>query len=161
MSRSTHVLYTVLASPIGTLLLLMEDDALTGLYMEPHTIDPAWQRDDDAFVKVVAQLEAYFAGELREFDVPLAPRGTPFQLRVWEALREIPYGETWSYGQLASRVGNPKASRAVGLANGRNPLSVIVPCHRVIGSTGKLVGYGGGVERKRILLDLEAGTTPL
>ena len=149
-------LYTVTPSPIGDLLLTMEDDALTRLHMEPHAIDPTWRRDDPAFRKVTDQLAAYFAGDLRDFDVPLAPRGTPFQLRVWEALREIPYGHTWSYGALATCVGNPNASRAVGLANGRNPIAVIVPCHRVIGSTGKLVGYGGGMERKKTLLDLEA-----
>ena len=154
-------LWTVTPSPIGDLLLTREGDALTGLLMEPHHVDPSWVRDDDAFGDVVAQLAAYFAGDLRDFDVALAPRGTDFQQRVWAALREIPYGETWSYGRLATRIGNPNASRAVGLANGRNPISVIVPCHRVIGSTGKLVGYGGGMARKRLLLDLESGVRGL
>jgi methylated-DNA-[protein]-cysteine S-methyltransferase len=107
------------------------------------------------------QLEAYFAGELREFDLPLAPEGSEFQLRVWEQLRAIPYGETISYGELARRVGDPAAARAVGLANGRNPLPVIVPCHRVIGADGSLTGFGGGLERKRRLLELEAGVASL
>jgi methylated-DNA-[protein]-cysteine S-methyltransferase len=107
------------------------------------------------------QLEAYFAGELRDFDLPLAPEGSEFQLRVWEQLRAIPYGETISYGELARRVGDPAAARAVGLANGRNPLPVIVPCHRVIGADGSLTGFGGGLERKRRLLELEAGVASL
>ena len=149
--------YTFVPSPIGDLLLTAEDGVLTRLLMDGE-VRPEWRRDDAALRHVADQLDAYFAGELREFDVELAPEGTAFQQRVWSALREIPYGETWSYGELAARIGNPNASRAVGLANGRNPISVIVPCHRVIGSTGKLVGYGGGMERKRILLDLEART---
>jgi methylated-DNA-[protein]-cysteine S-methyltransferase len=105
--------------------------------------------------ETVRQLRAYFAGELREFDLPLAPAGTPFQLRVWRELRNIPYGQTISYGELARRVGSPKGSRAVGLANGANPISIVVPCHRVIGSSGKLTGYGGGLENKARLLALE------
>ncbi|HYM67200.1 MAG TPA: methylated-DNA--[protein]-cysteine S-methyltransferase, partial [Patescibacteria group bacterium] len=105
------------------------------------------------------QLGEYFAGRRTDFDVPLEMEGTPFQLRVWEALREIGYGETISYGELARRIGNPSASRAVGMANGCNPIAVIVPCHRVIGANGTLTGYGGGVERKRLLLDLEARAT--
>jgi methylated-DNA-[protein]-cysteine S-methyltransferase len=149
------MLFTTMPSPIGAILLTSDGGSLTGLYMEPHTLDERWKRDDEWFAPVIRQLEAYFAGQLRDFDVPLAPKGTEFQQRVWSALREIPYGETWSYGELARRLGNPNASRAVGLANGRNPISVIVPCHRVIGSTGKLIGYGGGLDRKKILLDLE------
>lgn len=148
--------YSLVPSPIGELVLTAEGGALTRLLMDGR-VDPAWRRDDGALRHVAEQLDAYFAGDLREFDVELAPAGTPFQQRVWSALREIPYGETWSYGRLADRVGNPNASRAVGLANGRNPIAVIVPCHRVIGSTGKLVGYGGGMDRKRLLLDLESG----
>ena len=155
------MIYTVVPSPIDDLLLTGADGALTGLWMSPFRIDPAWRRDDAAFDAVTKQLAAYFAGELTEFDVELAPDGTPFQLTVWAALRTIPYGETVTYGELAAQIGRPGAARAVGLANGRNPISVIVPCHRVIGSTGKLVGYGGGMDRKKLLLDLESGVRPL
>jgi methylated-DNA-[protein]-cysteine S-methyltransferase len=115
-----------------------------------------WREDSVFFSETIRQLRAYFEGELREFDLPLAPEGTEFQMRVWESLRAIPYGETISYGQLAARLGNPKASRAVGLANGSNPIPIIIPCHRVIGSDGSLVGYGGGLENKKILLALES-----
>jgi methylated-DNA-[protein]-cysteine S-methyltransferase len=111
--------------------------------------------DPDAFADVVTQLDAYFAGTLAEFDVDLRLDGTEFQRRVWAALQTIPYGETRSYGQIAAHIGSPAASRAIGLANGRNPISIIVPCHRVIGSSGSLTGYGGGIERKRALLELE------
>ncbi|MCU1454680.1 MAG: O-6-methylguanine methyltransferase [Acidimicrobiales bacterium] len=161
----TTVHYAVLDSPIDPLLLTGQGDALTGLFMSIHAgglrIDPSWRRDDAALAPVAAQLREYFAGERQDFDVELAPRGTPFQLRVWSALRAIPYGTTVSYGELARRIGTDKASRAVGLANGRNPISVIVPCHRVIGADGSLTGYGGGLERKRALLELEAGTARL
>ena len=153
--------YTTTPSPIGDLLLVGDADALSGLYMQagprPKPIDPAWERDDTAFDDAIDQLDAYFAGERTAFDLPLAPAGTPFQLRVWDELRRIPYGTTTSYGELAARLGQPTASRAVGLANGRNPISVVVPCHRVIGANGSLTGFGGGTERKRLLLDLEAG----
>jgi methylated-DNA-[protein]-cysteine S-methyltransferase len=156
---STH---TTVDSPIGPLLLIAVDGVLSGLHMEVrrHPPDPQslGDRDDKGFGEVRAQLHAYFAGELTEFDLPLHRQGTPFQQRVWAALREIPYGETTSYGELAEHLGNPKASRAVGLANGRNPVSVIVPCHRVIGANGDLTGYGGGIERKRYLLDFEQTT---
>jgi methylated-DNA-[protein]-cysteine S-methyltransferase len=148
--------FSLADSPIGTLLLLADAAGLRGLYMEPHALDPAWRRDDAALRDAREQLEAYFAGRLREFDLELAPVGTPFQLRVWAALREIPYGETTSYGALAARLGKPGAARAVGLANGRNPISVIVPCHRVIGADGTLTGFGGGLDRKRTLLAHEA-----
>lgn len=142
-------------SPIGPLLLTSDGQSLTRLLIGDPP-DPSWSTEPCPVLnRAAAQLAEYFAGERTEFDLPLAPAGTPFQLAVWQALREIPYARTWSYGQLATRVGNPKASRAVGLANGRNPISVIVPCHRVIGANGKLVGYGGGVERKEILLHLE------
>jgi methylated-DNA-[protein]-cysteine S-methyltransferase len=155
------LIHTTIDSPIGELLLKGDGRALTGLYMSGGKFAPAifdqWERDDDAFGEVRAQLGAYFAGELTEFDVPMAPAGTAFQLSVWKALGEIPYGTTQSYGQLAARVGNVRACRAVGLANGRNPISIIVPCHRVIGASGTLTGYGGGLERKRQLLDLETG----
>jgi methylated-DNA-[protein]-cysteine S-methyltransferase len=153
--RMNATYQTTVPSPIGDLLLTWRDEALTGLYVE--TVPPADARHDAApFGAVIEQLDAYWDGELTEFDVPLSPSGTPFQLQVWDALREIPYGRTMSYGSLAERVGRPKAARAVGAANGRNPISIIVPCHRVIGSGGALVGYGWGVERKRKLLDLEA-----
>lgn len=145
-------------SPIGELLVTGSDAALTGLAMEPHPPLPAGARHDPgAFARVETQLGEYFAGERRRFDLALAPAGTRFQLRVWEALREIPYGETRSYAELAAAVGRPSAVRAVGAANGRNPIAVIVPCHRVIGADGSLTGFGGGLERKRALLELEAG----
>jgi methylated-DNA-[protein]-cysteine S-methyltransferase len=152
----THsTVYTTMPSPIGELLLTGNGAALTRLHMSPFTIEADWQRDDDALRNYVAQLEEYFSGQRRDFDIPVEPAGTPFQLSVWRALCEIPYGETWSYLQLATRIGNPKACRAVGLANGRNPIAVVVPCHRVIGANGSLTGYGGGMDRKRTLLDLE------
>ena len=158
MTLTGTTIYTTMPSPIGELLLTGDGTALTRLHMSPFTIDPTWQRDDDALRDYIGQLEDYFAGGRRDFDIPLAPAGTEFQQRVWEALGEIPYGETWSYLQLATRIGNPKACRAVGLANGRNPIAVIVPCHRVIGANGSLTGYGGGMDRKRVLLDLERRT---
>jgi methylated-DNA-[protein]-cysteine S-methyltransferase len=154
--------FHTIPSPIGELLLTAEGEALTGLYMEPHPRLPATAvRDPQAFASAEAQLAAYFAGSLTSFDLPLDPSGTPFQLRVWEALRSIPYGETATYAELAAAVGKPSAFRAVGAANGRNPISVIVPCHRVIGADGTLTGYGGGLERKRMLLELEAGIATL
>ena len=157
--------HVVLDSPIGPLTLVATDGALSGLYMEMQRHRPPEETfgapadpDTEPFATVAAQLTAYFAGELTEFDVPLTLRGTPFQQRVWAALTEIPYGETTTYGELAVEIGNPSASRAVGLANGRNPVGVIVPCHRVVGSTGSLTGYGGGLDRKRRLLDFERET---
>jgi methylated-DNA-[protein]-cysteine S-methyltransferase len=143
-------------SPIGELLLVGDGRALSRLEMPPHELPPEDRRDPDAFRDVEAQLEAYFAGGLTEFDLPLAPAGTSFQLRVWASLLEIPYGQTASYGAIAAAVGRPEAVRAVGATNGRNPIAVIVPCHRVIGADGTLVGYGGGLPRKRLLLELEA-----
>jgi methylated-DNA-[protein]-cysteine S-methyltransferase len=148
--------YHVTASPIGDLLLLGEGDALTALHMAPFTVPPAARREAAAFRDAETQLEAYFAGELTDFDLPLAPRGTPFQLRVWEALTRIPYGTTSTYGAIAEAVGRPDAVRAVGACNGQNPIAIVVPCHRVIGADGSLVGYGGGLDRKRTLLELEA-----
>lgn len=157
--------FTVVASPVGDLTLTGTGEVLTGCWFERHgkptDIDPDLRRDHDAFAEAASQLSAYFAGELTEFDLRLWPVGTAFQLRVWERLRAIPYGETRSYGDLAVELGSPGASRAVGLANGRNPLSIIVPCHRVIGADGRLTGYGGGMDRKRALLDLEAGVGSL
>ncbi|MGX7824465.1 methylated-DNA--[protein]-cysteine S-methyltransferase [Actinokineospora sp. 24-640] len=153
--------HTITDSPVGQLTLVATDGILSGLYMTEQRHRPAettfGHRDDTLLDEVKAQLKAYFAGELRTFEVPTAMAGTPFQQRVWAALGEIPYGETITYGELAQRLGHPTASRAVGMANGRNPISVIVPCHRVIGSTGSLTGYGGGIERKRFLLDFERG----
>ncbi len=148
----------IIDSPIGPLTLAGNDGKLSHLLMLDHSHAPGrtgWARDDTAFPDVVEQLAAYFAGDLTEFDLAYEMVGTDFQKRVWTALLTIPYGETRSYGELADQIEAPKASRAVGLANGRNPISIIVPCHRVIGSNGSLTGYGGGIERKRALLDLE------
>ncbi|NUT53477.1 MAG: methylated-DNA--[protein]-cysteine S-methyltransferase [Saccharothrix sp.] len=153
--------HTVIDSPVGGITLVARDGALAGLYMEEHRHRPALstfgERDAGPFGEVVSQLEEYFAGDRTEFDLPLSMAGTPFQRTVWDALKEIPHGETVSYGELAARIGRPTASRAVGLANGKNPISIIVPCHRVVGSTGSLTGYGGGIERKRMLLGFERG----
>jgi methylated-DNA-[protein]-cysteine S-methyltransferase len=156
----THV---VVDSPIGPLTVVADDGSLTGLYMDAQRHRPGDEvlglpgdPETEPFASAAGQLAAYFAGELTEFDLPLAPAGTLFQRTVWAALQQIPYGETWSYGQLAGKIGNPAAVRAVGLANGRNPIAVVVPCHRVIGADGSLTGYGGGLDRKRFLLDLEA-----
>ena len=147
-------------SPIGDLMLVSDGSALTGLWMEDKRWPPRaggdWLEDAGPFGEAREQLDAYFRGERTAFDLELAPSGTEFQRRVWRALREIPYGETISYAQLARRVGNPAAVRAVGAANGRNPISIVVPCHRVIGSDGSLTGFGGGLDRKRALLELES-----
>ena len=146
---------TTIDSPVGPLVLTSDGTALTGVLFDAE-VDPTWSTEPCAVLdQAAAQLGEYFAGERTEFDLPLEPAGTPFQRSTWLALREIPYAETINYGQLALRVGNPKASRAVGLANGRNPISIVVPCHRVIGADGSLTGYGGGLDRKRLLLDLE------
>ncbi|MGV0700226.1 methylated-DNA--[protein]-cysteine S-methyltransferase [Mycolicibacter sinensis] len=145
-------------SPIGPLTLAGANGKLSHLLMLDHSHAPdrtGWRRDDSAFPDVVGQLAAYFAGDLTEFELTYEMAGTEFQRRVWTALLTIPYGQTRSYGELATQIGAPTASRAVGLANGRNPISIIVPCHRVIGSNGSLTGYGGGIDRKRTLLDLE------
>jgi methylated-DNA-[protein]-cysteine S-methyltransferase len=151
--------YTTVDSPIGALLLISDGEALTGLYMEPHGDQAGGAVHDEApLAGPVEQLRAYFAGELTSWDVPLKPAGTEFQRRVWAELAHIPYGHTTSYGEIATTLGNPTASRAVGLANGRNPISVILPCHRVIGADGSLTGYGGGLPRKRWLLDHERAT---
>ena len=156
----TTILYSTIASPIGELLLTSDGESITGLYMhkQKHGAKRTreWKRDDAALGEPRTQLQAYFAGGLREFKLPLAAEGTPFQQRVWRALCDIPYGETISYGELARRIGQPTASRAVGLANGQNPIAIVVPCHRVIGANGSLTGYGGGLERKRWLLAHES-----
>ena len=148
-------------SPIGKLLLVGDERGLVRLSMSPFSIDPEWKRDSASFEAARRQLEEYFTGERHEFDLPLALAGNSFELEVWEALLRIPYGETASYGEVAREIGHPDAARAVGSANGRNPVAVIVPCHRVIGADGGLTGYGGGLERKRFLLDLEAGVLSL
>jgi methylated-DNA-[protein]-cysteine S-methyltransferase len=155
----TEILTSTVESPIGPLTLIARDGALTHVSMPEarhSTAPPDGAIVDDAWFKdVAAQLGAYFAGELTSFDLEMKLTGTEFQRGVWTQLSAIPYGETISYGELAGRVGNPNASRAVGLANGRNPIAIIVPCHRVIGADGSLTGYGGGLERKTWLLDHE------
>ena len=152
--------YTYIPSPLGDLLAVRNSQGLTGLYLptgkHPMAVRPEWQRDDTAFDDVREQLDEYFEGRRRSFDLPLNPVGTAFQKRVWAALREIPYGETTSYGKTAAAIGFPDAARAVGLANGQNPISIVVPCHRVIGANGSLTGYGGGLDAKRWLLAHEA-----
>jgi methylated-DNA-[protein]-cysteine S-methyltransferase len=154
------LVYTQTDSPIGELLLAGDGERLQRLHMQggkrPAAIDIDWERASEPFTELCEQLDQYFAGERREFDLELDPHGTEFERRVWEALREIPYGETQSYGELAERIGHPGRARAVGAANARNPIAVVVPCHRVIGTDGSLTGYAGGLERKRLLLDLEA-----
>jgi len=151
---------TMIDSPLGALTLSATDGYLVGMYMAGQKHAPPEPRDQGSdaawFTDITGQLNAYFKGELTDFDVPLRFGGTEFQRKVWSHLRDIPYGETISYGELARRVGSPNASRAVGLANGRNPIAVIVPCHRVIGSNGQLTGYGGGLDRKTWLLEHEA-----
>lgn len=156
--------HTVIESPVGPLTLVAEAGALVGLYMDLQRHRPADDqlgetelrgRQADPFKATADQLDAYFAGALTRFTVPLAPRGSEFQQRVWAALLEIPYGETETYGELSTRIGSPGAARAVGLANGKNPIGIVIPCHRVVGSTGNLTGYDGGLDRKRALLDLE------
>lgn len=153
--------YHHIESPVGRLLLAGGGHALEMLSftMGPKARGPApeWVEEPAAFDEVTRQLRAYFKGELRDFTVPLQPSGTEFQLRVWKELQAIPYGVTTSYGDLAKRLGNANASRAVGLANGSNPIAIIVPCHRVIGASGKLTGFGGGLDIKQRLLDLERG----
>jgi methylated-DNA-[protein]-cysteine S-methyltransferase len=157
--------HRVIDSPVGPLTLVATDGTLSGLYMDEQRHRPLTElfgpRDDTRSTEVITQLTAYFAGDLKDFDVPLTLAGTDFQRRVWTELQRIPYGETTTYGELAERLGQPTAARAVGLANGKNPISIIVPCHRVVGSTGNLTGYGGGLPRKRYLLDFERGVPTL
>jgi methylated-DNA-[protein]-cysteine S-methyltransferase len=157
--------YGYVDSPLGDLLVLGDHAGLRGLYMQttryPVRVGSDWIRDDGAFAEVRTQLGEYFAGERREFDVPLAAAGSLWQKQVWAALVAIPYGETASYGQIAREVGVPDGARAVGLANGQNPISIIVPCHRVIGADGSLTGYGGGLPAKQFLLSLEAAHSGL
>lgn len=152
--------HLIVGSPVGELLLTRVGPVITAITFTPFAA-PGGLGEDSGFDQVRAQLDEYFAGERTDFDLPLGPQGTPFQLSVWAALLTIPYGETRSYGQMAAALGTPTASRAVGTANGSNPLPIVVPCHRVIGSTGTLTGYSGGLERKRHLLDLETTAPPL
>jgi methylated-DNA-[protein]-cysteine S-methyltransferase len=155
------VCYTEIESPVGSLLLAMDEAGLRHIRFaegrRQARPEPSWAKDRGVFSALIQELRAYFAGELRRFGQPLAPQGTSFQVKVWNELCGIPYGETISYRELASRIGNPQASRAVGLANGSNPIPIVIPCHRVIGSDGKLTGYGGGLPIKEKLLALERG----
>lgn len=152
-------------SPVGPITLAGDDDVLTQLVMHEQRHAPIaiedYPNDPNAFGDVVDQLKAYWEGDLTDFDVDMRLEGTEFQQRVWQGLQEIPYGETWTYGELADHIGAHNAQRAVGLANGKNPVAIIVPCHRVIGASGKLVGYGGGLDRKGFLLALEGAQTRL
>lgn len=151
----------MMPSPVGRLLLAGHEDELHWLSFtmgsRARDPEPGWREDPAPFRECIRQLNEYFAGERRYFDLPLAPQGTAFQQQVWRELQRIPYGVTISYGEMARRIGNPTASRAVGLANGANPIAIIVPCHRVIGASGKLTGFGGGLDIKQRLLDLEQG----
>ena len=163
MKTNEHArsIYSTCPSPFGELFLISDGDALTGLHLPPHDDRPAagpepgWLRDDAAFREVRNQLQAYFAGELREFEIPLHLEGTDFQRLVWKELMNIPFGSTISYAEQAQRIGRAGSARAVGAANGRNPISIVVPCHRVIGANGTLTGYGGGLDRKQWLLEYE------
>lgn len=156
-----NLCHTVIDSPIGPMLLVADGDALSAVWMgKPHRgqdAGPEVSLDEAPAVlrETARQLGEYFAGTRASFDLPTAPGGTDFQRRVWAALATIPYGEVRTYGQIAAQIGQPRASQAVGAANGRNPLSIVVPCHRVVGSDGTLTGYAGGLDRKRTLLDLE------
>jgi len=149
-------------TPVGRLLIAGDENGLRHVsFAKSHFSAPVttpeedWEAQEKPFKEVIKQLNAYFSGKLQDFDLPLAPEGTEFQQKVWQALRNVKFGTTASYGSIAAQIGNPAASRAVGMANGRNPISIIVPCHRIIGSTGKLVGYGGGLSHKETLLKLE------
>lgn len=159
MEAPNEMIYTRWNSPVGPLLLARDARGLRAIQFlrgRRHArIGRGWRRDDEAFVDVIEQLRAYFAGTLCRFHLRLAPEGTPFQQRVWAALAAIPYGCTVSYGEVARRVGSPRAARAVGAANHRNPLPIVIPCHRVIGADGTLTGYGGGLAIKQALLALE------
>ena len=159
--RAPETTTTVVGSPVGPLRLVATDGVLSAVYLTDHRHAPpvseAWRDDAGSLAVAADQLAEYFAGTRTAFDLPVHLVGTPFQLLVWEGLRTIPYGQTLTYGELAARLGRPGASRAVGLANGRNPVSIVVPCHRVVGADGSLTGYGGGLERKAALLAHELG----
>jgi methylated-DNA-[protein]-cysteine S-methyltransferase len=155
----TPTYYTQLDSPVGTLLLTLENEHLTNICMfnqkRTITVQTDWVESGRHFRTIARQLEEYFRGKRRAFEIPMSPQGTDFQMSVWQELLKIPYGETATYGDIAKRIGNPKAVRAVGLANGRNPLPIVIPCHRVIGANGQLTGFGGGLENKALLLKIE------
>ncbi|MDQ3782294.1 MAG: methylated-DNA--[protein]-cysteine S-methyltransferase [Actinomycetota bacterium] len=157
--RTSNAVHTVVDSPVGPLTLVARDGALVGLYMDGQRRLPAavrlGERVEHGFEDAATQLDEYFAGARTEFDLPIAPLGEPFPMRVWELLRTIPYGETRSYGELAGQLGDRTMAQAVGAASARNPIGLIIPCHRVVGADGSLVGYAGGLVRKRFLLDLE------
>jgi methylated-DNA-[protein]-cysteine S-methyltransferase len=157
--NQNHLYYWVMKSPVGRLLLVGNGLSLIQLSFldgrHPVKMDPNWTYSKVSLQKPIQQLQEYFSGKRKSFNIKLSPSGTPFQQQVWSALRSIPYGKTVSYGEIAQAIGKPQASRAVGAANGKNPISIIVPCHRVIGSSGKLVGYGGGLPNKATLLTLE------
>lgn len=159
-NNGTATIFSLIPSPLGELLVTRDADGITGLYLPTgkhvRTPEPEWTRDDGAFDDLRGQLDEYFVGTRTQFDLPLHPHGSAFQQKVWLALREIPYGTTETYGHTAEAIGSPTASRAVGLANGQNPISIVVPCHRVIGANGSLVGYGGGLDAKKWLLQHEA-----
>lgn len=161
-SETISMHYEPFESPIGELLLLAEPEGLVAIRFEPqsgvHDIAPNWTRGAPVLEQTAAQLREYFAGRREVFDLPLCPPGTEFMQRVWKELCRIPFGTTISYGELATRIGNPKASRAVGMANGKNPIPIVVPCHRVIGSNGRLTGFAGGLEVKEQLLRHEASS---
>ncbi|MCY4131276.1 MAG: methylated-DNA--[protein]-cysteine S-methyltransferase [Nitrospira sp.] len=162
--RRDVVSYCIVRSPVGRILLAGNAHTLTHLSFQdgrhPVEPDPRWIYAEKPFQRPIRQLHEYFSGKRKTFTIKLAPQGTPFQQRVWQALRAIPYGRTLSYGQIAKAIGQPTASRAVGAANGQNPISIIVPCHRVIGSNGNLVGYGGGLSIKETLLTHESNHQP-
>lgn len=160
LTANTVTSYTLVPCPFGELLVSTDDGiGISRIWLPPANPQPGWQRDDalPVLVQARAQLEAYFAGQRTSFELSLAPKGTAFQRKVWDALIDIEYGTTKSYGQIAEEIGAPGAARAVGAANHDNPLAIVVPCHRVVGANGSLVGYAGGLDQKRALLDLEAG----
>jgi len=159
---STALYVAVLPSPIGALTLVAELEAVKTIWFpgSPDQVDPAWSEGSALLRETARQLEQYFAGRRQTFDLPLDPDGTPFQREVWAELTRIPYGTTTSYAELARRIGRPSAVRAVGAANGANPIPIVIPCHRVIGRDGALTGFGGGLDRKRFLLELEANRLP-
>ena len=161
MSAKNQIYYTFVESPLGSVILVGHTDGLTHINFQDGAnrleIQPEWQQDATALKEAVEQISGYFAGTCKQFDLKLASRGTAFQQQVWDAVSSIPYGSTDSYGAIAKQSDRPKASRAVGAANGQNPLPIIIPCHRVIGSSGKLTGYGGGIRLKKWLLDHESG----
>lgn len=151
--------FTTCSSPLGAITIQANEEGILGAWFDTHTTKPAdlgeEKSDFPILAMAVEQFERYFKGELKTFSLPISAKGTEFQQKVWDALTRIPYGETWSYLDIANSIGNPKSVRAVGAANGKNPISIIVPCHRVIGKDGSLTGYAGGVERKKALLALE------